>query len=182
VALVLVAFRVCWGFVGPVHARFRSFIRGPREVVADLRAMLRRTSEERAGHPPAGGWMIVVLLATVAIQAVAGLYSNDDTDQMGPLFGYVGHAISNRITHVHQLVANVLLGLVAIHVLAVVVHRVWLGHDLIKPMLNGRKNGVPASAGLSGHRGWLAIAILLGCAAVLAAIVRTAPPLPDALM
>jgi cytochrome b len=181
-ALVLVAFRVIWGFVGPVHARFAAFVRGPRAVWADLGAIARRAAPLRAGHAPAGGWMILVLLAVVAVQAVAGLYSNDDTDQMGPLYGYVGHPLSNRITHVHQIVANVLLGLIALHVVAVMVHRVWLGHDLIKAMLNGRKPGLPAAEAVTGHRLGLAFVILLACVAVLFAILRAAPPLPDALM
>ena len=31
--LVLLAFRLAWGVVGPVHARFADFVRGPRATI-----------------------------------------------------------------------------------------------------------------------------------------------------
>jgi cytochrome b len=51
-ALLLVVFRVAWGFVGTRHARFGSFLRGPREILDYLRG---RTAEGHVGHNPLGG-------------------------------------------------------------------------------------------------------------------------------
>ena len=48
--LVLVMFRIAWGFAGSTHARFADFVCGPRAVWQHLRGGARRT---RAGHNPA---------------------------------------------------------------------------------------------------------------------------------
>ena len=41
----LIAMRLVWGFIGPRHARFADFVRGPRAVLGYLRDLL-------AGHEP----------------------------------------------------------------------------------------------------------------------------------
>ena len=53
VVLVLVVFRLVWGFVGTRHARFANFVRGPRTLLAYLRERGRAT----VGHNPLGALM-----------------------------------------------------------------------------------------------------------------------------
>jgi cytochrome b len=48
VVLVLVAFRTGWGFAGSRYARFGAFVRGPRAVLAYLRADPAGASPELA--------------------------------------------------------------------------------------------------------------------------------------
>src|SRR5579884_3772962 len=59
----LVAARILWGFFGPRHARFSSFVRPPKEVLGYLRDILLLRAPRFIGHNPAGGAMIVALLA-----------------------------------------------------------------------------------------------------------------------
>src|SRR5579864_866881 len=56
-AAVLVILRVAWGFIGPEHARFVSFVRGPRAVFGYLADLIRFSSKRFLGHSPAGGAM-----------------------------------------------------------------------------------------------------------------------------
>ena len=69
-ALALVVLRVVWGFVGPEHARFVSFVRGPRLVFDYLAGLVRFSSQRHLGHSPAGGAMIVALLIMIAATGV----------------------------------------------------------------------------------------------------------------
>ena len=57
-SLVLVAFRVVWGFVGPRHARFTDFLRGPAAVWRYAHDWLspRAVSAPRATIRSAAGW------------------------------------------------------------------------------------------------------------------------------
>ena len=57
-ALGLVASRLLWGIVGPRHARFSDFVRGPRAIATYLRERLAGTSRRRLGHNPAAAVMI----------------------------------------------------------------------------------------------------------------------------
>ncbi len=52
----LVVLRIIWGFIGPEHARFASFVTGPREVLNYLAALMRFSSRRYVGHSPALRW------------------------------------------------------------------------------------------------------------------------------
>jgi cytochrome b len=54
-ALGMIAFRIIWGFIGPKHARFSSFLAGPGRFSGYARGLLRRDSTPAVGHNPLGG-------------------------------------------------------------------------------------------------------------------------------
>ena len=61
--LALLLFRLGWGLMGSTTARFSDFLRPPREVLAYLRSQARGATILHAGHNPAGGLMVIALLA-----------------------------------------------------------------------------------------------------------------------
>ena len=67
VVLGLVVFRLLWGIVGTHYARFSDFVPTWRRFANYLRAMARGRAPRHLGHNPAGGVMIVILLATLAV-------------------------------------------------------------------------------------------------------------------
>ena len=84
-ALVLVSFRIVWGFLGSTTARFANFAASPGRVVAYLRALRRGDDSRHAGHNPAGGWMVMTFLLLILTQAALGRFANDEFDFKGPL-------------------------------------------------------------------------------------------------
>ena len=56
-------FRLLWGFFGSETARFARFLAAPRRAAGYLAQLLRREPDRRVGHNPAGGWMVLLLLA-----------------------------------------------------------------------------------------------------------------------
>lgn len=175
IVLVLVVFRLIWGFVGPTHARFSDFVRGPGAVLASLPTLTRRGHVPVVGHTRLGGWMILVLLALVGTQATLGLFANDEILEVGPLMGYVSEALSHRLSGWHGRLANVILAAVALHVLAALYYRIALGEDLVGPLVSGYKAQVPPAAVISSHRLWLALLLVAGAAGILWWIIRSAP-------
>jgi cytochrome b len=69
----LVVVRIVWGLIGPKHARFASFVRSPTAALGYLRGLVSGTAERHVGHNPAGGWMVLLLLASLAVTCVSGL-------------------------------------------------------------------------------------------------------------
>jgi cytochrome b len=83
--LALLLFRLVWGLVGSRKSRFVTFVYGPSAVISYARALHRRNSAHYLGHNPLGGWSIIALLFTLLVQAVTGLFANDDILTEGPL-------------------------------------------------------------------------------------------------
>jgi len=177
--LVLVLFRLAWGVMGTRHARFGSFVRGPRAAAAYARALLRRAPPESAGHNPLGGWMVLALLALLLAQAASGLVANDGIVDAGPLYGYVSAVQSDAASHLHRALSNWILAGACLHVLAVLAYRLVLRKDLIRPMLTGFKDGLAPGAGIEhsgrGQRLLLAAVLVAALAALLGWLLYSAP-------
>ncbi len=137
--LALLLFRIAWGFIGSTTARFSDFARGPKQAVAYLRAMPRGVHQPYAGHNPAGGWMVMLLLAILLLQVTTGLFSNDGVRFNGPLAAQISSRLSDRLTSLHGTLFNFILLLVWMHVVAVLYYRWVRGESLIAAMINGRK-------------------------------------------
>lgn len=168
--LALVLFRVSWGFAGSTTARFSNFLAGPRAALAFGRRLLSGGPAPYAGHNPLGGWMVVALLAALAVQTGSGLFANDDISTEGPLAVLVSKATSDRLTAIHQLNHDVLLALIALHVAAVLFHWRVKKENLIRAMFTGVKR-LPVdlaqkAAGARFASSWLALGLLVAAAFV----------------
>jgi cytochrome b len=137
--LALVLFRILWGFAGSRHARFASFLRGPRPILDYLRSTAKGRHPVSIGHNPLGGWSVVALLAVLLIQATTGLFANDDIATDGPLVKFITKDLSDTFTRFHHLNVWALGGLVALHLSAVAFHLLVVKENLVRPMVHGKK-------------------------------------------
>jgi len=137
--LALVLFRVTWGVAGSTTARFSHFVAGPGAALGFGRRLLAGLPVPHASHNPLGGWMVLALLASLAVQAGSGLFANDDISTEGPLAALVSKATSDRLTVVHHWTQRALLALIALHVGAVLYHWCVLKENLIGAMFTGVK-------------------------------------------
>jgi cytochrome b len=179
--VVLVSFRILWGLVGTYHARFWNFVRGPIRTLRYGLASLRGQKFYYAGHNPLGAIMVLLLLAGLLIQSVTGLFGNDEILNFGPLYGYIDNELSLKLTSLHRILFYWIMGAVALHILAVIGHRIFKGENLVKAMFTGRKPAhiVKPEEEIPSSRLWLALVILAVVIAVLAWFVKHAP-VPDA--
>ena len=137
--LALLLFRIVWGFIGSDTARFARFLKAPVSVIRHLMHLSRREPDTEVGHNAAGGWMVIVMLAILLLQVGTGLGSNDDVMTEGPLSHMVGKGWSDWLTHIHYLNFTVIEIVVALHIAAIVIYRVLKGHNLVLPMITGKK-------------------------------------------
>lgn len=162
----LLTFRLVWGFVGTRHARFSSFFPTPGRVLSYLRQMFRGDNPETVGHNPLGSLMIFVTLTLVAVQAVSGLFMDDEIMFAGPYFDAVSSDVARTMNMLHNNVMNIILVLVGIHVAAVLYHAFVRRERIIRAMLSGRKSAevVPETQSISGSRLGLALLVAAGAA------------------
>ena len=108
--------------------------------------------------------MVLVLLAALGVQAVTGLFTFNDVPE-GPLGGTVSEATAYWLTAVHAANFNVILALMALHVLAVAAYAVIKRQNLVWPMITGRKPLPGATRQPRMASPWLALLLVLlaGC-------------------
>ncbi|MBI5278098.1 MAG: cytochrome b/b6 domain-containing protein [Burkholderiales bacterium] len=141
----LVTFRIAWGVFGTRHARFSSFVRGPRAVWRYLTGLVRGSPEHHTGHNPAGALAIVALLVLTLVVTGTGWAVYAETG-------------GEWLEDVHEALASLMLGLVAVHVVAVALSS-WLHREnLVRAMFTGRKAG---RADEAARRPWHGIAALM---------------------
>lgn len=138
--LGLLVFRLFWGVFGGTTARFSSFVKGPRAVAAYARTLFAPGQAALPGHNPLGGWAIVAMLAALICQVTFGLFAVDvDGIESGPLSQYVSFDLGRSFAEWHELSFNMLLALIALHVLAVIFYLVVKRENLVSAMVTGRR-------------------------------------------
>jgi len=139
--LTLIVWRILWGFAGPAKARFTSFVRGPAAIVQYACDLATGTPRRFLGHNPAGGLVVVVLIALVAAIGTLGLFALEHNDlATGPLYKYAGDAWAKVFTSWHRfLFEPVLLILIGIHITANILYGVVKKDPLISAMITGQK-------------------------------------------
>ena len=143
--LALLLFRIAWGFLGGETARFSRFVVSPRVAVEHLKHALLREPDGQVGHNPAGGWMVLLLLALLFVEALTGIYINNDIVDVGPLTDLVPARIADAIDASHAAVWDVLLAAIVLHLAAIAFYAAAKGQNLLRPMVTGRKV-LPAAA------------------------------------
>jgi cytochrome b len=133
----LIGLRLVWGIMGTRYARFRQFIRSPGTVAAYLRDIATGREARYLGHNPAGGLMILGLLATTAAVAATGWMQTTDA--------YWG---VDWVEEAHEALASLMLGLVGLHVAGVLVASLRHRENLVRAMITGRKR-VPRGADIA---------------------------------
>jgi cytochrome b len=158
VALGLVLFRVAWGVIGTKHALFKNFI----PTLIQLKQYLKRdnTKPTFAGHNPAGSLMVVLMLVLILVQAISGLFINDDVFSSGPYYGSISDSAGSLMNTIHHKGFDIILISVTIHILAVLYYWKVKKKNLVKPMITGKKSSKDASSHDSIKHSKLVIALV----------------------
>jgi cytochrome b len=175
----LLVFRLVWGVAGNAHARFRAFAYPWASVRAYLADLLRGRARRYLGHNPAGAWAIFAMLALGLIVAASGIAALGGEERHGPLAGLLSFRAGAALRELHELAAVVMLGLVAAHLVGVLVESVLHRENLVTAMMSGYKRGEGGAA--SGYRrvGFaLLIATLLSAGASFSGYLLAGPQQP----
>jgi cytochrome b len=123
--------RIVWGLIGPQHARFTDFIYRPSTIFSFLRQSLQLKAPRYIGHNPAGGAMAVVLLAVFLVQGSTGYLMTT-------------YAELRWLKEIHEVLGNLSLVLVGLHVIGVIAASYKHRENLVKAMFTGQKRNVDA--------------------------------------
>lgn len=145
---LLIAFRLVWGLVGTRYARFMQFVRGPAAVKAYFISYLQGKPQHHVGHNPAGALAILAIIGTVLVTVASGYAAYEE----------IG---GDWLSGIHEAMASLLMGIVVLHIAAVLLTSVFHKENLVRAMLTGKKLILPGEAIKTS---WTALGLLLLCA------------------
>jgi cytochrome b len=177
----LILFRLVWGFIGPRHARFSSFLKRPPAIWLYARSIGRGEHPQSIGHNPLGGLMVIAMLILAGAQAATGLFATDDIIWAGPYNPAVSGETAETLTSFHHFNFNVILGAIVLHLIAIAFYAFAKRHYLVPPMLHGMKLAtvVPEHEAIASSQGLKALIVAAVSAAAVWWLVSAAPPPPE---
>ena len=140
--LALLSIRFIWGFIGTRYARFSDFVYSPQNIIQFLKDTLRFKAKRYLGHNPAGGAMVILLMASLFITSTSGILLLGAEEQAGPVAHWFTQADdfwAKTLEELHEFFANFTLLLVFLHVIGVIVESLIHKENLISAMLSGFK-------------------------------------------
>ena len=124
----LILLRLVWGILGTRYARFSSFVKGPGAILAYVTAILRGREARYIGHNPAGGAMVLALMAGVLGLGVTGWMQFTDA--------YYGE---DWVANLHADIADGVLLLILVHLCGVTIASFRHSENLVRAMITGLK-------------------------------------------
>jgi cytochrome b len=181
--IALLVFRIIWGFFGPRHARFSSFLRKPSAVWLYAKSLFSRSGMQSIGHNPVGGLMVLLMIVLVAVQAATGLFTTDDVVWAGPYNPAVSKSTASWLSTVHNLNFNFILGAIGLHLAAIAFYTFVKQQNLVVPMLTGHKPAtlIPAHEAISSSELLKAVIVSAISGGFVYWLVTHAPPATESL-
>ena len=140
---VLILARIVWGFMKTGYASFHSFPFNPFHAARYVWQILTGSAKPFIGHNPAGSFIIYALLGAGLLTIISGYLVYND-----------GWLIDNAevLQNIHFYSSWSWLGLVAIHVLGVVMESILHHDNLVSSMITGVKHHTENTQALSDDK------------------------------
>lgn len=162
----LLALRLVWGFIGPAEARFSSFPPSPGRALAHIADIRAGRHVQHRSHNPLGALMVYALWATMAVTIASGIAmtgfppkahaeggegrpaaaatlgdraegAEEGEDHEGGEEHEGGEREEGPAEEIHELAANLLLVLAALHLVGVAFETRRSGRQIVTAMLGG---------------------------------------------
>ena len=135
----LLVLRFIWGFTGTTYARFSSFTLNPIELIRYFKDAVITKTKAYLGHNPASSYAAVIMFACAIGLAISGI-----------LMATGGE--NDSLEEVHELLANIFLITVIIHIVGIIFHNVKHRDSLWSSMLDGKKKTSSDTPGIASTR------------------------------
>ena len=135
----LLALRFIWGFIGTTYARFSSFKLNPIELMVYFKDAVVSKTKSYLGHNPASSYAAVIMFVCAIGLAVSGILMANGGE-------------NDTLEELHELLANIFLISVIIHVVGIVFHHIKKRDSLWSSMLDGKKKTSSDAPGIAGTR------------------------------
>ncbi len=138
-ASALVFARIIWGFFGPTHARFKSFVVGPAAVLEHLKEFRGVPVERHLGHNPLGALMIVAKFVVILFIFLSGLVVLGGVFKTGPMAFNTSYLTGDNILGLHRYAGYLMIAMIFAHIAGAIFESIRTKESLPKSMITGKK-------------------------------------------
>lgn len=139
--LILLAFRVAWGYFGPKYSLFKDFTLDKAKLIEFIKQIF--SSEQKyIGHNPMASYVMIGILITVFLIILSGAFALGIQEGKG-VFSFLHISFFKKMKlfkEIHEFFANILLFLISAHLLGVIFDRLFHSkYNTLNSIFNGYK-------------------------------------------
>ncbi|NGP88718.1 cytochrome b/b6 domain-containing protein [Fodinibius halophilus] len=135
----ILTLRLVWGFIGTIYARFSSFSLAPAKLLAYMKGALVAKTKRYLGHNPASSYAAIIMFVCAAGLAFTGIMM-------------AGGGEGEIYEEIHELLANLFLITVILHIAGIVFHHFKHKDSLWFSMVDGKKEKVEGKMGINSSK------------------------------
>ncbi|MFW2524551.1 cytochrome b/b6 domain-containing protein [Aliarcobacter butzleri] len=139
--LILLAFRLFWGFFGPKYSKFKDFPRGKKNIKEFLNNIFEE-NQKYIGHNPLASYVMIAMLIVTFLVIVTGILAFGIQEGKGILAFLNDSYFKNMklFKEIHEILANVLIALIVAHISGVMLDRfLHKKHQTLNSIVTGYK-------------------------------------------
>lgn len=144
----ILVLRIVWGFIGTRYARFSSFELNPIKLIRYFKDAVLTKTKNYLGHNPASSYAAIIMFICAAGLAITGVIMT-------------GGNASDFYEETHELLANIFLFTVIIHVGGIIFHQFRHRDSLWSSMLDGKKQSLQQKTGISNSKRFAGMLFLI---------------------
>ncbi len=124
VVLILVFFRICWGFIGPKHSLFKDFPLGK----TNIKDFLNHIFEEKlkyVGHNPLASYVMISMFVVAILAVITGVLAFGIQEGKG-ILSFLNSSFFKEMElfgEIHEFFSGLFIALIVAHVVGVLVDR-----------------------------------------------------------
>lgn len=140
--LIMIVYRIIWGFIGPRYATFNSFKLSPKAFKNYfVEKVQNRWRSIPAGHNPASSWFTLWALGMGSIIVSSGVLLYGIQEAQG-IFSYLNDnytSYSPLLATLHQYASYIFMAWVLVHITGVMIEQFWHKTNMVFAMITGYK-------------------------------------------
>ena len=141
--IFLVIFRIFYGiFTQDKFAKLSEFFHSSESILSFVLSVVKLKEQRFLGHNPLAGLVMFLMLFLLLASGISGIlgFAMKEEEGFASQFINANFELGEKMLHMHEVTSNILLGLIAFHLIGVLLSSILTSENLAKSIfLHGKK-------------------------------------------
>lgn len=134
----LLSFRLVWGLMGPIYAKFKDFNFSFHDLFFYF-TKLFKDKKNYVGHNPAASWATILLIVFGFFCTLSGIFLLGASEDRG-IFSFLPTSLKPISLQIHIISKNIVGFIAIIHMLGALLEHFWHKSETVTSMITGFKS------------------------------------------